>query len=119
MSEPTVVTAFPERHLSRLMKVNLTRQGYAVHSTASSSAVIEAMESLPRIEVFILDSALKAPDTRELIGLIRAHKRHQNARIAVCGSKDGDDFNDTDIFLPNPTIDLRDIFRGGPPPAFA
>jgi two-component system, OmpR family, alkaline phosphatase synthesis response regulator PhoP len=95
-----VAVCCPERHILRLLQVNLERQGYRVSLAQSGAQLFKLMSAEPSISLFVLDSALESPTADDIIKTIRADKHHSAARIIVLGSESNDDSRGgPDVFI--------------------
>ena len=102
-----------ERHVARLIEVNLTRQGSAVTSWFSPAETIRDLPARP-LDTLIIDPENAEARVHEIASAARA--LYPSVRIVVLGHNDGS--GDGDLYLRKP-FSVTDIFRGGPPPPAA
>lgn len=100
----SVLVCDDERHIVRLIEVNLERQGYSIDCSYSGS---ECLAKLANAEynLLILDSDMKSPSALEMIEAVRCDPRHDDMKILLMGERPEDwdpPAGTPAIFIPKP-----------------
>lgn len=91
---PRILVCATERHIVRLIQVNLQRLGYRVSTTLGAAEATETLERSLAEEPFkiaILDDDLPDMDLQSLIDWIRSHESTQDMHVVVLGRKSNSD----------------------------
>lgn len=107
LAESQVLICCPERHILRLMEVNLKRQGWQVRCTTTGQVAIDQLkQELPSI--LVLDSEVSNPSYREVIKELRQLPGSNLVKVIVIRNDAEGDDNDGDdeieFFLRKPFI---------------
>ena len=104
-SSLTVLVCDDERHIVRLIQVNLERQGYRVLTAFGGNEAL-AVLGQEKVNILVIDGGLTYPTTREVIEQMRQLPDGNGMQVVVLRSK-----ND-----PPPPTDPGDWPNSGPPP---
>lgn len=92
-----------ERHIVRLIEVNLQRQGWVV-AKAFTLAEAGTQLDVATFALLVIDSPMPDGDVGSFLGKVKGDPRHVGMRIVVMGRTDEDDPGDppSDRFLTKP-----------------
>ena len=108
-----VLVCDDERHIIRLIQVNLERQGWRVTIAYSGKEALEKMRA-DRPDLLILDSTLPDMSAKEVFEAMREDPALADIKVIVLKEKDDDDWPDDDpppsLTIKKPT-DPRNLFE--------
>ena len=108
-----VLVCDDERHIVRLIQVNLERQGWRVTTAYSGKEALEKMRA-DRPDLLILDSTLPDMSAKEVFEAMREDPALADIKVIVLKGKDDDDWPDDDppasLTIKKPT-DPRNLFE--------
>jgi two-component system alkaline phosphatase synthesis response regulator PhoP/two-component system response regulator VicR len=86
--EKRVLVCDGERHVVRLLQVNLERQGYAVTCAFDCRSALDLLETTEphderRFHVAVIDAVLPQGDAYDLVEWIRTHESMKDTWVAV------------------------------------
>jgi two-component system alkaline phosphatase synthesis response regulator PhoP/two-component system response regulator VicR len=112
--QPHVLVCDDERHIVRLMQVNLERQGWSV-TTASSGEEALAKMRADRPDLLILDSEMPGMSGKEVVRAMREDPALAGIKVILLKGKDDEDDWPDDTPPPSLTInkpfDPRKLFE--------
>lgn len=92
-AKPHVLVCCPERHILRLIEVNLERQGWQVRCTTTGQEAIDQLkQELPSI--LVLDSEVSNPSYREVIRELRMQPMSELVKVILLRSSSDNDEED-------------------------
>jgi two-component system, OmpR family, alkaline phosphatase synthesis response regulator PhoP len=84
-----ILVTGPERHVVRLIQVNVERQGYEVLTAFDVNAALSQAEArLP--DIILLDAALPAPDILALLHSLKRSEKTRYITVLMLVEKDED-----------------------------
>jgi DNA-binding response OmpR family regulator len=89
-----VLVCDDERHIVRLIQVNLERQGYVVDTASTGAEALQKMRADPPA-LLVLDYDLPDMSTEEILAAMRADERLQDVRVILLKPRDSKDPSDT------------------------
>lgn len=100
-----VLVCDDERHIVRLIQVNLERQGYEIVTAFTGEEALSKLLS-DRFDLAVIDSHLPDMTGREVVGKIRANPDTAHIKVILLDKKgdrdDDDDMPGPDLYLTKP-----------------
>lgn len=85
-----VLVCDDERHIVRLLQVNLQRQGYGVTCAYGGREAIERLER-EEFDIAVIDREMPDVDGPMVLAWIRAHERTKDMRVIMLDKERSDD----------------------------
>jgi two-component system alkaline phosphatase synthesis response regulator PhoP len=78
-----------ERHIVRLIKVNLERQGYTVLEAFDGKEALEILRTV-LVDLLVIDGDMTCPSTNEILAQMRTIAGRENVPVRVLSKRGSD-----------------------------